>query len=119
MVFLIVIIITIIKKIIFGGVRISLSQKQDFIIGSPLNVKYDYLCEGCYYYLAEPYNYVKINKPVIHPNNYYLMGMINIQNLTNTICRKCLKVNASYKLINSVHIKMKDVIKLKRLLIIN
>ena len=76
------------------------STARFHFIGSPLNVKYDYLCEGCYYYLAEPYNYAKINKPVIQPYNYYLLGMITIQDLTNTICRKCLKVNASYKLIN-------------------
>ena len=72
-------------------------------IGRPLNIKYDYLCAGCYYYLAEPYNYVKIIKPVLQPYNFYLLGMINIQNLTNTICRRCAKENASYKL--SYHLK--------------
>lgn len=29
-------------------------------VGRSLNIKYDYLCAGCYYYLAEPFNYVKI-----------------------------------------------------------
>ena len=70
-----------------------------------MDIKYDYLCAGCYYYLAEPYNYVKIIKPVIQPYNFYLLGMINIQDLTNTICRRCAKENASYKLMSAQDLK--------------
>ena len=91
------------------------SKARFHFIGRPFNLKYDYLCEACYYYLAEPYNYMKINKPVIKPNNYYLMGIINIQSLTYKICSRCLNLIARYKLINSDHIKMNDDNKIKKI----
>ena len=55
-------------------------------VGRSFNIKYNYLCDRCYYHLAEPKNYMKIN------NFCVIVGMLNI-------CQRCFQPNASYKLV--------------------
>ena len=72
--------------------------------GSPLNIKYDYLYAGCYYYLVQLYKYMKIIKPLLQPYSFLFWEWL-LQNLINSIWRKCLKVNASYKLMSVQDLK--------------
>ena len=68
-------------------------------IGTPLNIKYDYLCSVCYYNLAEPKNYIKYRKDSINVGNLGLVGMMLSPYLLNNkeICRRCAKFDADYK----------------------
>ena len=68
-------------------------------IGTPLNIKYDYLCSVCYYNLAEPNNYIKYRKDSINVGNLGLVGMMLSPYLLNNkeICRRCSKFDADYK----------------------
>ena len=70
-------------------------------IGEPLNIKYNYLCYRCYFDLAEPKNYMKINNEINNPYNYGIIGMLMGPSLLmgNKLCEKCIKCNATYKLI--------------------
>ena len=73
-------------------------------VGTPLNIKYNYLCRVCYFELAEPKNYIPYKGDFNNVGSYGLIGnFIGLNLLTNRnreICRKCAKFNASYKCIN-------------------
>ena len=71
-------------------------------VGRPFIIKYNYLCKRCYYDLAaEPKNYMKINYRIYNPYNYGIVVMLMGPSLLigNKLCEKCVKCNATYKLI--------------------
>ena len=69
-------------------------------VGRPLNIKYTYLCESCYFDLAEPKNYMKMGKPNFNPGFLGMNEIIANSNLLIGLnyCSKCAKYYASYKL---------------------
>ena len=70
-------------------------------IGKPFYQNFQYLCQKCYYDMAEPKGYMKIyniyNNVPLFGGLMPLLGPSPI--FRNDLCRKCGKFNADYKLI--------------------
>ena len=71
-------------------------------VGSPLNIKFNYLCGGCYFELAEPRNYIEIKNESsgMDDDTANLMRVFSNLLMANNYCERCAKFIANYKCIN-------------------
>ena len=68
----------------------------------PFNIKYKYLCGGCYFELAEPKNYIEIKNESsgLDDNAINIMNFVSNLLMANNYCESCAKFIANYKCID-------------------